>query len=91
MTDHAHIFPITKMSEVFGVSRSGYYGWMGRGPSKRANENQRLREAIHRVWIDSNKKYGAPRIHRQLLAEGWQASRPRIARLMRGMGMASRI
>jgi len=91
MADHAHIFPITKMSEVFGVSRSGYYGWMGRGPSKRANENQRLREAIHRVWEASGTNYGSPRIHRQLAAEGWQASRPRIARLMRGMGIASRI
>lgn len=91
MADHAHIFPITKMSEVFGVSRSGYYSWMGRGPSRRASENQRLREAIHQVWKASNKTYGSPRIHRQLAAEGWAVSRQRIARLMANMGIASRI
>jgi len=91
MADHAHIFPITKMSEVFGVSRSGYCSWMGRRPSKRARENKRLREAIRRVWTSSNRKYGSPRIYRQLAAEGWDASRQRIARLMRGMGIASRI
>lgn len=91
MADHAHLFPITKMSEVFGVSRSGYYRWMGRSPCRRAVENARLRQAIGRVWNSSNRKYGSPRIHRQLASEGWGASRQRIARLMRGMGMASRI
>lgn len=91
MADHAHIFPITKMSEVFGVSRSGYYSWRGRSPSKRARENQRLRKAIHRVWESSKKKYGSPRIHRQLVAEGWGVSRQRVARLMKSMGIASRI
>lgn len=91
MADYAHIFPITKMSEIFGVSRSGYYSWMGRSPSKRAKENQRLRKAIHRVWESSKRKYGSPRIHQQLAGEGWKVSRPRIARLMRAMGMASKI
>lgn len=79
------------MSQVFGVSRSGYYSWMGRGPSKRANENQHLRKAIQRVWEASAKRYGSPRIHRQLATEGWAVSRQRIARLMRGMGITSRI
>jgi len=91
MADHAHIFPITKMSQVFSVSRSGYYSWMGRAPSPRARENRRLRKAINRVWASSKKTYGSPRIHRQLLAEGWDVSRQRIARLMKNMGIASRI
>ncbi len=91
MADHNHNFSITKMSRVFGVSRSGYYSWLGRAPSNRARQNVRLRTAIRRVWLDANKRYGSPRIHRQLLAEGWRASRPRIARLMKAMGIASRI
>jgi len=91
MAEQAHIFPISKMSEVLGVSRSGYYRWLSRGPSTRTRQNQRLREAIVRVWKDSKKKYGSPRIHRQLLTEGWQVSRVRIARLMAEMGIASRI
>lgn len=91
MADHAHLYPITKMSQVFGVSRSGYYSWMGRGPSRRAVENGRLRKAIHRVWESSKKRYGSPRIYRQLKAEGRGVSRQRIARLMAKMGIASRI
>jgi|SRR5690625_340603 len=91
MADHAHTFPISKMSTLFGVSRSGYYSWLGRSPSKRAMENARLRKAIRRVWLDSSKRYGSPRIHQQLKAEGWSVSRPRVARAMSKMGIASRI
>lgn len=91
MADNAHQFPIWKMSQVFKVSRSGYYRWLGRAPSKRSEQNQRLRGAIRRVWEDSKRRYGSPRIYRQLCTEGWQVSRPRIARLMAGMGIASQI
>lgn len=79
------------MSRVFGVSRSGFYSWMGRGPSKRGLENRHLRHEIRRVWNRSKKKYGSPRIHRELTGEGWKVSRPRVARLMRSMGVASKI
>lgn len=91
MAENTHIYPISKMSQLFGVSRSGYYSWLGRGPSMQARENMRLRKAIYGTWQDSSKRYGSPRIHRELLGQGWAASRPRIARLMKKMGIASRI
>lgn len=91
MADHNQIFPIEKMSAVFKVSRSGYYRWLSSPPSPRATTNQQLKGAIHRVWETSGRCYGSPRIHQQLLAEGWSVSRPRVARLMRKMGIASRI
>ncbi|PAU94363.1 hypothetical protein CK503_06040 [Aliifodinibius salipaludis] len=91
MADHKHRFPIVKMSKLFGVSRSGYHRWLGRGPSRRATTNQHLRKAILRAWEASGRIYGSPRIHRQLIGEGWIASRPRIARLMAAMGIASQI
>ncbi|MDZ7657653.1 IS3 family transposase [Fodinibius sp.] len=85
------LFPIRMMSQVFGVSRSGYYRWLTRLPSKRSLFNNKLRKAIWRVWKSSGKNYGSPRIHRQLVVEGWEVSRPRIARMMSKMGIASRI
>lgn len=91
MADHAKKFPISKMSQVFGVSRSGYYRWMGRSPSKRAIQNKQLGEALGKVWENSRKVYGAPRIHRALLDQGWQVSRPRVARMMKQMNISSRI
>ena len=75
MADHSHRFPIAKMSRLFGVSRSGYYRWLGR----------------RQVWEASGRIYGSPRIHRQLTGEGWSVSRPRIARMMARMDIASRI
>jgi len=91
MNDHKEQFPIRTMSRVFGVSRSGYYSWLNRPPSDRSLYNNCLCKEIYRVWEDSRKIYGSPRIYRQLQASGWLASRQRIARLMRGMGIASRI
>ena len=91
MAEHKHLYPIVKMSEVFGVSRSGYYSWMSRGPSDRAKENQRLLELIKKIWLKSGKTYGSPRIHQQLLRQGEQLSRRRVARLMRKEGIQSQI
>lgn len=91
MAEHRHLFPIVKMSEVFNVSRSGYYSWMSRGPSDRAQENRRLTRQIKQVWLKSGKTYGSPRIHQQLLRQGEQLSRQRVARLMKKEGIQSQI
>jgi hypothetical protein len=84
-------FRVGRMCEVLEVSRSGYYRWLTTPGSHRSRQNQRLKIAIHRIWEASYKNYGAPRIHRQLVNEGWHVSRPRVGRLMRAMGIASRI
>jgi len=91
MRDHKDEFPIQTMSKVLGVSRSGYYSWAGRTPSERSRQNKKLSKAIKKTWENSYKLYGSPRIHEALLRDGWQASRSRIARLMRAEGIASQI
>ncbi len=91
MADHADQFPLEKMSQVLGVSRSGYYRWLHRPPSARTLENARLQADMKRVWHASERRYGSPRIHQALLTEGWQVSRPRVMRWMRAMGIASQI
>jgi len=64
---------------------------MGRGPSDRTKENQRLTRRIKQIWLDSGKTYGSPRIHQQLLRQGEQLSRRRVARLMTKEGIQSQI
>ena len=39
-------FPVEVMSRVFNVSRSGFYAWEGRKPSRHAQEDERLKVAI---------------------------------------------
>jgi hypothetical protein len=36
MTVNQALFPIQTMCKSFGVSRGGYYAWLGREPSDRA-------------------------------------------------------
>ena len=44
-------------------------------------------EKIKSIHAKSRRVYGSPRIHRKLLAEGFQCSRDRVARLMRKQDM----
>ena len=89
MDNHKQEFPISKMSETLGVSRSGYYSWKKRGPSDRTLENRRLTARIKEIWENSHRTYGSPRIHQQLIADGESVSRPRVAGLMGKAGIAS--
>lgn len=91
MSDYKHLFPVLKMSGVFGVSASGYYRWRSRGQSLRSQANTELGRAITRIWKTSYERYGAPNIHVKLRQEGKQVSLPRVARLMRSLGVASRL
>ena len=69
------------------VSRSGYYDWKTRLPSKRAKENTSLTEKIREIHARSRGTYGYPRVHAELKALGVRCSRGRVARLMRKDGL----
>ncbi len=78
------------MCKVFKVSKSGYYNWLNRGPSKRWSENEALRVAIHDIFKDSFGSYGAPRIREELLKMGYRASRHRVAKIMKANGLLAK-
>ena len=68
---------------MFKVSKSGYYDWLGRAPSKRVMESGAISSVIRDVYEDSFGSYGAPRIKVELGKRGYHISRPRVARIMR--------
>ncbi len=82
------MYPVATMCRLLGVSTSGYYAWHGRAPSAHAESDAALLERIREIHRTSRETYGAPRIHAELIAEGHAVSRKRIARLMRGAGLA---
>jgi putative transposase len=88
--DHVATFPIQVMCEVLGVSRSGYYAWASRSESARAAEDRALASEIRAAHEGSRGRYGSPRVHAELRAHGRRVGRKRVARLMRGMGLAAR-
>lgn len=81
-------FPISRMSSVLGVSRSGYYASRMRPPSVRSVADDRLRKKIVNFHDASKQTYGAPRIHADLADEGIHVGRKRVERLMREAGIA---
>ncbi len=71
------------MCKMFKVSKSAYYDWLGRAPSKRMMETEAISSVIRDVYEDSFGCYGAPRIKVELGKRGYRISRPRVARIMR--------
>jgi len=75
---------------LFAVSRSGFYDWVGRPPSKRKQEDERLKVAIRAAHIRTRETYGARRLQPELARDGFATGRDRIARLRREMGLRCR-
>jgi len=83
-------FPVRLMCRLLGVSPAGFYKARQRGLSARATADQRLRLAIRAEHAASHQRYGAPKIHAALRAQGVDCGRHRVARLMREDGLAAR-
>ena len=46
-------------------------------------KDMELKEEIRRIYDKNRKHYGSPRIHHQLLREGYHIGKTRVERLMR--------
>ena len=90
MKQHKERCAIAKMAREFGVSRSGYYEWEKRKPSRRAKEDENLSELIKDIFEDHCGRYGSPRIWHELKSLGLRISRKRVARLMRKQKLVAR-
>jgi len=84
-------YPVKRLCVVLGVSESGYYAWLKREPSQRAQQDSQLRQKIVAIWQQFRGIYGAPRIHAELLAQGIRLGLKRVARLMRQVGIRGKM
>ena len=75
------------MCRWLGVSKSGFYASVVRSPSKRSLSNQRLKLEIRASHEKSRRRYGAPRVHAELKAQGEICGKNRVAKLMREDGL----
>ena len=80
--------PVAMLCRVIEVSRSGFYAWLGRGPSARATQDAQLTGRIREIHQQSRRTYGVPRIHATLAAAGTRVGRKRVVRLMRAAGLS---
>lgn len=80
-------FPIAAMCRLLEVSRQGYYAFASRPPNTRVTADVELAAAVHEVFTTSEKRYGSPRVLKQLQRDGFKACKRRVERTMRGMGL----
>jgi putative transposase len=75
------------MCRALRVSPSGYYAWRVRPESARAQYDRELTRVIRRLHAQNDGTYGSPRMHMELVTEGYSCGRAKVARLMRAAGL----
>jgi putative transposase len=83
-------WPVDRLCHVLGVSRSGFYAWKARPLCRRQREDAPLAVRIAGVHRRSRGRYGSPRVHAELRAQGVRVGRKRVARLLREQGLRAR-
>ena len=87
---HRAIWPVSWMCDALGVSRSGFFAWLNRPPSARARSDEVMGASVRRSFLASDRTYGARRVWRDVLEEGFSCGLHRIERLMRGQALRAR-
>lgn len=80
-------FSIVRMARLLGVSRSGYYAFVGREPSLRAIRRIGIEQKVSWFHGASDAVYGSPRVLADLRDDGEVISRKTVAQAMRRLGL----
>lgn len=90
---HRDSFPVAVACEVLNVSTSGYYAWLDREPSPRAQRTDRIHRAVTEVHTASHGIYGSAKIAEALEERDdlETACRNTVATAMRELGLKSRV
>lgn len=85
------VLSVERACGLLQVSPSGYYAWQRRQtqPEARGDEEEMV-AAIQRLFAESRRTYGSPRITAALRQQGVHCSRKRVARLMRQHHLVAR-
>lgn len=73
------------------VSRSGFYYWNTKLLSNRSKQNNVILLSIIQSFNASRRRYGSPRIYKDLKADNIQCSLNKVARMMREYGIYSKL
>jgi putative transposase len=84
--DNLEKYLLQSMLNVLKVAKSGYYAWLKRPKSNQTLENEKLEKSIEAVYKESRENSGSLKVQHGLKKLGINASRPRIARIMKARG-----
>jgi transposase InsO family protein len=80
---HRKQFTLSALCRMLQVTCSGYYAWRQGPRSQRLQQDEQLSVSIRTIYDQSQRRYGSPRVHQELQAQGIGCSEKRVARLMR--------
>ena len=84
-------FGVEPICRTLQVAPSTYYAAKNRQCSARRHRDEQLKPEIGRVHRENFAVYGIEKVWRQLLRDGIQVGRDRVARLMRELGLAGAV
>ena len=87
MKDLQAEYSVPLLCRLYDVSPSGYYAWLGRTPSKRAQEDLRLEMEIRAAHQRTRETYGAERLQEDLADNGVNTTVHRIKRIRKKLGI----
>lgn len=85
MKDNKETVNIQRACQTLNVSKSGFYEFLKRKPSKRKRENQLLKEEIAAIFHEHYGRYGTIRIVKVLKERGIIVNRKRVGKLLHEM------
>jgi len=82
-------YKIEVMCNVLGICRSAYYRWVDGGNKSEGKdrEDAMIKTEIRRIYKNSRKTYGRPRMVTALKEKGHKCGKHRVRRLMREEGL----
>ena len=80
-------FRVSRMCQLLGVARSGYYEWRQRPPRTQTAAEQQLQDKVQRYFAQGRGTYGTRRLKHLLAQEGLRVSRRRIGRMLTQAGL----
>jgi putative transposase len=80
---HGSTYSIRRLCSVLGVARSWFHDWQTGAPARSAESHveAELVDQIRGIFQDSGERYGAPRVHAELRAQGLRIARKREQRI----------
>lgn len=90
MAENRDAHSVEMMAGLLKVTRSGFYAWLKRGASERAQADQELVRHIREIQSQVRYSYGSPRLTDELGKRGLHVGHNHVARLIRDTQLAAR-
>lgn len=82
---------MVRLCKWLEVTKSGFYAWEKREESERAKGDKALLRLITKIFVESEGRYGSPRVFKELKKQGICVGKKRVARLMQEAGLKGRV